>query len=125
MTLVTQSVILLPNLKNSMKIQIAAMPGYVLGLAIIIGAAIACTSITKDQRVLVQNKTQLVCMVNGTNCIYPGHSMLIKTTNDMINVEASGVVKHDTWTNVWSGVELHKKLAPNTVKLEITLDDFP
>ena len=110
-----------------MKTQITAWPGYVLGLAIIIGAAIACASISKpnDQRVLVQNKTTLVFMVNGTNCIYPGQSKVVGTTNDIVHIEATGTVRSGTTTNVWLGVELNKKLAPNATKVEITLDDFP
>jgi len=61
----------------------------------------------------------------GTGCIYPGQTQIVSTTNDVVHIEASGAIKYPTWTNVWSGVELNKKLAPNTAKIEITLDDFP
>ena len=98
---------------------------YAFVVATFIGVVIVASSSASLKKVSVNNQTQLVLMVNRTNYVYPHETRLVTTTNDTIRVLAFGEVVNRNQNNVWLGVELNKKLTPNTLKLDIKLEDFP
>jgi len=98
---------------------------YAFVVATFIGVVIVASSSASLKKVSVNNHTQLVLMVNRTNYVYPHEARLVTTANDTIRILAFGEVVNKNQTNVWLGVELNKKLTPNTLKLDIKLEDFP
>lgn len=77
------------------------------------------------KQVLVHNQTQLSLVVDSKTFIAPYQMRSLSVTGNVAHIEASGNGVYDGVTNIWSGVELRKKITPDTKVITVKYTDFP